>query len=303
MWKQEIHKLLEINQIPFEFIQNQSVFKMLFIPQHQLYLHLIDIKIFQENDLPENYFQDFSDKFNAQNQRIIHLWEDVYLSKKDLVQSRILSILGTFTRLHARHCIVKRIDKPMADNFLEINHLQGKANAKLKYGLFLKPQYVERFGVVGEDTDHGNKNQQFNNRTVEPSTTQQLLIAVTTFSGGRTMKEGERKGTRSFELIRFASLKGYVVVGGMDKLMKAFTNEHQPFDIMSYADRDWSDGRSYEKLGFSKIENTSQQTLYINLKTLERLPLNWLIEDKYLEIFNAGSIKFIKFLENKKVLN
>jgi hypothetical protein len=286
MWKQEIHKLLETNQIPFDFVQNQTVFEMLFIPQHQLYLHLIDIKSFHENDLPENYFQDFSDKFNSQNQRIIHLWEDVYFFKKDLVQSRILSILGTFTRLHARHCIVKRIDKPTADNFLEINHLQGKVNAKLKYGLFLKPQYVERFGLLdAEGIVHANK---------------PLLTAIATFSGGRTMKEGERKGTRSFELIRFASLKGYVVVGGMDKLMRVFTDEHQPFDIMSYADRDWSDGRSYDKLGFSKIENSLPQTLYINLKTLERLPLNWLTDDEHLEIFNAGSIKFIKNIQTKK---
>jgi hypothetical protein len=286
MWKQEIHKLLETNQIPFEFVQNQTVFEMLFIPQHQLYLLLIDIKIFQENDLPKNYFQEFSDKFNAQNRRIIHLWEDVYFFKKELVKSRILSILGTFTRLHARHCIVKRIDKPTADNFLEINHLQGMVNAKLKYGLFLKPQYVERFGLLdAEGIVHANK---------------PLLIAIATFSGGRTMKEGERKGTRSFELIRFASLAGYVVVGGMDKLLKAFTEEHQPDDIMSYADRDWSDGRSYDKLGFSKIENSLPQTLYINLKTLERLQLNWLTDDEHLEIFNAGSIKFIKNIQTKK---
>jgi hypothetical protein len=286
MWKQEIHKLLETNQIHFDFVQNQTVFEMLFIPQHQLYLHLIDIKIFRENDLPENYFQDFSDKINLQNQRIIHLWEDVYIFKKDLVKSRILSILGIFTRLHARHCFVKRIDKPRADNFLEFNHLQGTVNAKLKYGLFLKPQYVERFGLLdAEGIVHANK---------------PLLIAIATFSGGRTMKEGERKGTRSFELIRFASLKGYVAVGGMDKLMSAFTNEHQPFDIMSYADRDWSDGRSYDKLGFSKIENSLPQILYINLKTLERLPLNWLTDDEHLEIFNAGSIKFIKNIQTKK---
>ena len=81
MWKQEIHKILEINQITFESVQNQSVFDLIFIPQHQLYLHLIDLQIFQNISLPNNYFQDFSEKINAQNQRIIHLWEDIYLSK------------------------------------------------------------------------------------------------------------------------------------------------------------------------------------------------------------------------------
>ena len=282
MWKQKIHKFLKINQIPFEVNHSVSVFETIFLPQSSLYLHLIDLKFFQQNQLPESYFQAISEQLNAQNQRIIHLWEDVYLTKTALVESRILAILGTFTRLHARHCFIERIDKPTADDFLEINHLQGSVKAKFKYGLYLKPQYVERFGVVVcEGIDNGNK-------------PQKLLIAVATFSGGRTMKVGERIGTRSYELIRFASLQGCVVVGGMDKLLKAFTEEHQPDDIMSYADRDWSDGRSYDKLGFTKIENSIPQTFHLNLSTLERLPFNGEAEDEGLKIFNAGSIKFIK---------
>jgi len=289
MWKQKIYKLLEANQIAFESVQNQSVFELIFIPENQIYLHLIDLQTFQNNALPDNYFQDFSHRINTQNQRIIHLWEDVYLSKTDLVKSRILTMLGNFTRLHARHCFIERIDKPTADNFLEINHLQGSVKAKFKYGLFLKPQYIERFigSIVCEDTDNGNS-----------KITVPLLIAVATFSGGRTMKIGNRADTRSFELIRFATLQGYVVVGGMNKLLKAFIKEHQPDDIMSYADRDWSDGRSYDKLGFTKNENNLPQSFYINLKTLERSSINLPIEVEYLKIFNTGSIKYIKYVQS-----
>jgi hypothetical protein len=289
MWKQEIHKLLEINQIPFEMNHSVSVFETIFLPQTSLYLHLIDLQSFQQNQLSVSYFQAISDKLNAKNQRIIHLWEDVYLSKPALVESRILANLGIFTRLHARHCFIERIDKPTADNFLETNHLQGSVTAKFKYGLFLKPQYVERFigSVVCGDPDNGSA-----------KTTKPKLIAVATFSGGRTMKVGERAGTRSFELIRFASLQGYVVVGGMDKLLKAFSEEHQPDDIMSYADRDWSDGRSYDKLGFTKIENSIPQSFYINMNTLERLSINELTDNNHLKISNAGSIKFIKYIQS-----
>ena len=289
MWKQEIHNLLEINQIAFESIENNSVFEVLFIPQHQLYLHLIDLQIFQENSFPNTYFQSLSNTCNVQNQRIIHLWEDVYLSKTELVESRILAMLGKFSRLHARHCFIERIDKNLAGNFLTVNHLQENVKAKFKYGLFLKPQYVERFfgTIVCRNTDNGIQ------------VSQPKLIAVATFSGGRTMKVGERVGTRSYELIRFATLQGYVVVGGMDKLLKAFITNHDPDDIMSYADRDWSDGRSYHKLGFTKIEDSLPQTFYIDLKTLERLPINWITDNKYLKIFNAGSIKFIKKIIKK----
>ena len=287
MWKQEIHKFLITNQISFEFVDNQSVFELIFLPQSSLYLQLIDLQTFQQNRLSITYFQAISDKINTQNQRIIHLWEDVYLSKTELVKSRILAMIGIFQRLHARHCYIERIDKISTDNFLEINHLQGSVKSKFKYGLFLKSQYGERFGMFGSECV---------NNVQEPK---KILIAIATFSGGRTMKEGDRAGTRSYELIRFASLKGYVVVGSMDKLLKAFTTEHQPDDIMSYADRDWSDGRSYEKLGFTKIGITEPQTFFVDNCTLERLPINGLTKNKYLEIFNTGSFKFIKYLKHK----
>ena len=293
MWRQKIYNLLEQNQIVFEFVHTLSVFNLLFIPQHQLYLHLIDLKTFRENDLSNSYFRDFSDKFNPQNQRIIHLWEDIYLTKPDLVESRILAILGKFTRLHARHCIIERIDKPTADRFLEINHLQGSVKAKFKYGLFLKAQYLNRFEMNIFD----DKNPQKINIP--------MLIGVATFSGGRTMKVGGRNGKRSYELIRFASLRGYVVVGGMDKLLKAFIKDHEPDDIMSYVDRDWSDGRSYDILGFKKIANSLPQIFFINFSTLNREATNCFTDetgDKYFKIFNAGGVKYIKEIIKKSSL-
>lgn len=275
MWKTDVHKFLITNQIAFEINQTLSDFEILYLPDFQLYLHLIDFQFFQDNQLPITYFQDLSEKINAQNQRIIHLWEDVWTDKKDLIQSRFLAMIGKFSRLNARHCFIERIDKPTADKFLNENHLQGSVKAKFKYGLFLKTQYVEKFldkqGVENE------------------------LIAVATFSGGRTFKEGDRKGFRSYELIRFASLKGFVVVGGMDKLLKAFIAEHSPDDIMSYADRDWSDGRSYLKLGFDKVGLLSPQCFIID----ENSNLRLLINGENYTIVNAGSIKFVKNLKEK----
>jgi hypothetical protein len=195
------------------------------------------------------------------------------MSQKDLVLSRILSMIGIFKRLNARHCIIERIDKSTSDKFLNGNHLQGSVKAKFKYGLFLKPQYTEKY-------------------LAKDSIVKQL-IAVATFSGGRLMKEGIRAGERSYELIRFASLRGYTVVGGMDKLLKAFESEHKPDDIMSYADRDWSDGRSYEILGFERIGTTDPQLFMLENKTFRRYSMKEDLE-KSTMIFNAGSIKFIR---------
>ena len=273
MFEEEIHNILIINQIEFETDLSLSIFRAYYLPKHKLYLHLIRLQKFQESALPKDYFQKLSDNVNAKNERVIHLWEDVWLNQKDLAKSRILAMIGKFKRINARHCIVERIDSKMSERFMNKNHLQGSAKAKFKYGLFLKSQYVEKYLGINSH--------------------EKQLIAVATFSGGRLMKYGERTGQRSYELIRFASLCGYSVMGGMDKLLKAFVLEHNPDDIMSYADRDWSDGRSYKILGFQKMENTEPQTFLIDNQTFKRFYTKENIEN-CTDIFNAGSIKYIK---------
>ncbi len=79
-----------------------------------------------------------------------------------------------------------------------------------------------------------------------------LLAAVSQFSASRRMKDG----SRSCEWVRYASLKGYRVQGGMGKMLEHFLEEVAPDDVMSYSDPLSADGGEvYEKLGF-KSEGT-----------------------------------------------
>ena len=293
--EEEIHNFLIINQIVFEKTIQISIFNTYHLPQNKLYLHLITLQRLQESALPKDYFHKISDVINTKGDRIIHLWEDVWLNQKDLVQSRILAMIGNSIRLNARHCHIQRIDMPMAERFLTKNHLQGSAKAKFKYGLFLKPQYLEKYlGFSIYDEVESLDGVDLRTNFKQPSEHNPIsLLAVATFSGGRLMKYGERIGQRSFELIRFATLHGYSVMGGMDKLLKAFELEHNPDDIMTYADRDWSDGRSYEILGFERIEITESQTFLLDNQTFKRYSGKKNFEN-YTNIFNAGSIKYIK---------
>lgn len=50
-------------------------------------------------------------------------------------------------------------------------------------------------------------------------------------------------------------MAGIGVDGGMGKLLKAFIDDVEPDDVMSYADASWSDGDVYRKLGFSQEED------------------------------------------------
>ena len=78
-----------------------------------------------------------------------------------------------------------------------------------------------------------------------------------------------RDGGRSFEWVRYASLKSLRVVGGMGKLLEAFAREVGPDDVMTYVDSSSSDGSSYLELGFEP-EGTVERCGWTNLKLRRR---------------------------------
>jgi hypothetical protein len=238
------------------------------------------------------FFQNQSDYFSKENIKIIHIWEDVWFRKLAVVQSRILALFQRSRRIHGRLCEVRRIDKATVDIFLQNNHLQTLTGAKYKYGLFVKAAYHTRYAdSLGAEA------------LAQP-------VAVATFS---TARKFVRNGQvfRSFELIRFANLSFFTVVGGLDKLLAAFVAEHQPDDLMTYADRDWSNGHGYQQLGFRHVETTVPQIFYMasqksahpyaSQERLYTLPLPSPTDSDcdifYKKIVNAGNLKFIKYFK------
>ena len=65
----------------------------------------------------------------------------------------------------------------------------------------------------------------------------------------------------TWELLRFCSLKGYNVVGGASKLLSHFRKQYSG-SIISYANRRWSNGDLYRKLGFKMIGKTDPNYFY-----------------------------------------
>lgn len=208
----------------------------------------------------------------------IRLWEDIWFARTDLVKSRLSSILGISQRIPGRVTQVKKIVKPVSEVFLEQNHLQGAVSARIHYGLYLPKRY---FRVLDADF-------QFDKRSEE------ILVAVATFSHPRTfLFDGQP--FKSYELIRFASLKFTTVVGGFDKLLKTFSKEYNPGDIMTYADLEWSEGESYERLGFEKMLDKPPMAFWLDIDHDIRYAKNRAPDNGHMvEVFNAGSRKFVK---------
>jgi len=212
------------------------------------------------------------------------IWEDYWLARKSIVQSRLAAMLGVSAKIPARLTLARRIDNAATAQFLEANHLNGSTVSKFRYGLFLPRAY---YRVLPEGF------------VFDPSA-DELLVAVATFSNARIFEQSGQP-FRSHELIRFASLAGTNVVGALDKLLNAFIREKSPDDIMTYADLEWSDGRSYKRLGFEERGSMPPRKAHVDGTTMRRLRTRADAPHSgdqppadFLTVYNLGSIKYVK---------
>jgi hypothetical protein len=243
----------------------------------KLLIHLVPVR---NNFNPEELIE-LQKKHEANNILLVQLWEDIWLTKRSQVLSRINSFLGLNKSYHGRKAKIASLNLKQASAFLNDNHLQGYIKAKYHYGLM--------------DNDK--------------------LIAVASFSEARPMKS-KGENYLSAELVRFASVDGLTIVGGLSKLIKHFLKQVKLNDLMSYADRDWSLGKGYDKLGFQLSQITSPAFLYVDEENLtryfpHRLPkeildefeaqnvLNlddFLVSNGYFKLFNTGNLKYHLYL-------
>lgn len=167
--------------------------------------------------------------------------EDRWKKDGTAIRERLLAHLERHFQIYARNCEARRIDKATAASFLDRTHSYGGAASKYRYGLFVK-RHTGHLAVSYKAADVGE------------------LVAVACFSGARRWKKGDRI-ISSYEWVRYASLPGLRISGGMGKLLQAFIDEVHPDDIMSYADLEWSEGRVYQKLGFT-LESHKEAVMF-----------------------------------------
>lgn len=227
-------------------------FSLLLFDDHALVIHLVDL----DNNFAPTELLALQHEYQQNGLKLIHLWEDVWQSRQQQVCFRIFSILRLNKRIHGRKTNVIKLDKLNAATFLNDNHLQGYVSSRYKLGL----------------------------------AENQKLVAVATFSALRKMNY--EPNYKSAELIRFAVKAGYSVSGGLSKLIRYFYQEYQPNDLMSYADRDWSAGEVYIKLGFKSTAQLDAQKFGLDESGHRSLINNDSIHYNQ-TVFNTGSIKFI----------
>jgi very-short-patch-repair endonuclease len=161
--------------------------------------------------------------------RLIHIFEDEIIEKYKIIKSKIKNLLKSNTRkIYARKCEIKEITADVKNSFLKKYHSQGVDRSKYKYGLFYKKR----------------------------------LVAVMTFCELRRCL-GNKHTDNIIELSRYATISSFSIVGGAGKILQYFIKSHTYKKIISYADRRFSTGNLYSKIGFIKIHDTPPNYWYL----------------------------------------
>ena len=173
----------------------------------------IKLKILKDDESQENI-----------DHNTFYIREHELNNKLEIVESRVMQMLGKSHRIFARKCRVEEIETKVYTKFCLNNHIQESAGAKIKLGLF-------------ENSSDD-------------------LVAVLSFSRPRFSNKYD------FELLRFCNKVGVSVIGGAGKLFNHFKTLHPGAKVVSYADKRWSRGNLYHQLGFSLTGETSNGFYY-----------------------------------------
>lgn len=80
----------------------------------------------------------------------------------------------------------------------------------------------------------------------------------------------KKNNNGEYEMLRFCNKLNTQVVGGASKLLKYFIKFYKPELITTYADRRYSNGSLYLKLGFKHEYNTQPNYYYFKKNSLIR---------------------------------
>ena len=160
--------------------------------------------------------------------RLFHLFEDEWRDNQNVVKSMLANALHkNANKIFARKCKIREVPQCEAKLFINESHIQGYCNSSYRYGLYYNDE----------------------------------LVSIMTFGKHRFRKK--QHDNDIYELLRFCNKKGTSVVGGAGKLLSHFIKTFKPSKIISYADRRYSVGNLYEKLGFSKYNESEPSYFYV----------------------------------------
>jgi len=248
----------------------------IYLPDLKLGFEFNGLYWHSEEQKNRSYHIDKTNYFKDRGIKIIHVWEDDWRDKNEIIKSQILNLIGkTKNKIFARKCEVKEVSLSECREFLDNNHVQGYVNSGVKIGLYYKDILVS-------------------------------LMTFDQFEGRKKMEEG------GWNLNRFCNLIETNVIGSASKLLNYFIKNYSPSRIISYADRDWSDGNLYFILNFILISYNKPDYKYIKNNTrthksnfkksklkYESTENEWVKFNNIYKIWDCGKLKFERIIKKE----
>ncbi len=168
------------------------------------------------NKNDKNYHKRKTDICNSKSFDLIHIREDDWVYKNDIIKSIILNRLNLIDNsIYARKCEIKMVDFATKSEFLDNNHIQGKCGSKINIGLY-----------------HD-----------------ETLVSLMCFGN-------KEKTPLTFELLRFCNKINTNVIGAASKLFNHFKLNFEYDTIFSFSDNSIFNGDLYKKLDFEFSHET-----------------------------------------------
>lgn len=218
----------------------------------------------EQNGKDRKYHLNKSNLCKEKNIDLIHIFEDEWFYKKDIIRSIIKNKLGIIdNKIYARKCEIREISNKEAIEFYKKNHIQGGINSKINIGLY------------------------YNNE----------LVSCLSFSKFRFLTDEVKR----YEITRFANKLNNSVIGGFSKLLSFFKKNFVFSEIITYSDKRYFNGEIYKNNGFEQSKDTQPDYFYVRkseVKRYNRMAFQKHKLSNLLESYNKDLTEYENMLNN-----